>query len=282
MANIYPSITARKAFQARARIGAALNAFYAPQYGQNEDAAEMTRARARVLRNYDVPVQSVGSFEIALLHVATTNTIPTTFWFTVLTWEQPKIVARVRDEMQSVVELTHDADGKRVATIDISVLEGRCPYLVAAYREAIRASNHQLGQRMVMRDTEISDGEGRTYLLKEGTNLVMPAGVSHMMADIWGGETEDFDPDRFYDVKPEMERKRKQGYVPFGGGKHLVSILFLPLFSHKLCPILSLETGSRYSQLFFQRNKTLTRKCYSVPAVPSLLPRIWASCPPFA
>lgn len=50
--------------------------------------------------------------------------------------------------------------------------------------------------------------------------------VAHELAEVWGPDAVEFDPERF--VAPagshadkDLERKRRAAYMPFGGGSHL-------------------------------------------------------------
>ncbi len=76
-----------------------------------------------------------------------------------------------------------------------------------------------------MADTTLSDGKN-TYLLRAGTDVNLPSGVSHLSTAAWGPDAALFDPRRF--IRTEREgpvsdkvKKEKRAYIPFGGGKHL-------------------------------------------------------------
>lgn len=221
MLGIAPSITARKCYYARQRLQAALGKYYGASKDHHEKAAQIVKNRATVLRNHGIPSVEVGSFEIALLHVATSNTIPTLFWFMVHIFTRPELVTQLRDEVLPVAQ--HGANGE--VTIDIGSLDEKCPLLVSCYREAIRLSNKGMGNRRVLEDTTISDGQGRSYLLKKGWNVQMSAEVSHSLENAWGPDISSFVPDRFV-VKggkenAEGEKLKRAAFIPFGGGKHL-------------------------------------------------------------
>jgi hypothetical protein len=230
LANFLPSLTCAKGVAARSKLREALIGFYAVDGAQDDPSiSEIVRGRAAALLKYGMPKEKIGLWEIALLHVSTANTIPTAFWLITFVFSRPDILARVRDEVAAVVSFSERMGGKRTATIDISTLEARCPYTHACYREAIRVINVQTGNRRVMRDTVISDGE-RQYLLKGGHDVQFTALVPHHMHGIWGGDTFDFDPSRFYDVAPSTEKMRRPAYIPFGGGKHLCPGTYLRSF----------------------------------------------------
>ncbi|KAG4279565.1 hypothetical protein FPRO04_13598 [Fusarium proliferatum] len=78
--------------------------------------------------------------------------------------------------------------------------------------------------RRILQDTSVTTPEGTTYILKEDTDLQLPAGVAHYEDSVWGADVNVFNPERFLPSSKgstEDERKRKAAYIPFGGGRHL-------------------------------------------------------------
>ncbi|KAM0431294.1 hypothetical protein ACHAPT_005265 [Fusarium lateritium] len=219
--NILPSITAREAYYARARLQAALGKYYGAEKDRHEDAAQIVKGRAAVLRDYGISGEEIGRFELALLHVSTANTIPTLFWFMAQIYARPGLVSRLREE---VLPVGQHGDNNEV-TIDITTLDQKCPLLVSCYREAIRLSNQTVGNRRVLEDTTISDGKGNSYLLKKGLNVQMSAQVLHTLDSVWGQDVYEFDPERFLEKggkeNLQSERAKRTSFAPFGGGRHL-------------------------------------------------------------
>ncbi|KAM5357481.1 hypothetical protein ACJZ2D_016220 [Fusarium nematophilum] len=219
--NIFPSITARTGHRARARLQAVLGEYYGAEKDGHEDAAQIVKSRANVLRSYGISSTEVGHFELALLHVATANTIPTLFWFMAHIFSRPDLVLRLRDEVSLVAEQGPDNE----VTIDITKLDEKCRLLVSCYREAIRLSNQAVGNRRVLEDTTVSDGQGNSYLLKKGMNLQIPGEVLHTMEHVWGDKVLEFNPERFIEKRGkeniQSEKAKRAAYAPFGGGRHL-------------------------------------------------------------
>ena len=239
--NVAPGVLAPRALAARGRLQAALGRFYAAGLDTGDDVAEMIKARARVLRRHGVSDTDVGRFEIAMLHVAVVNTMPTLFWLLVQVLRSSEHVGRARAEvlpLLTITTTTADSAGKRAttATVDISTLdEARAPFLTACYRETLRWSGAAVINRRVMADVSITDGRA-SYLLREGADVNMPAAVTHALDAVWGPDAATlWSPDRFLssaegsgdndnnDNKKEAERRRakKAAFIPFGGGKNL-------------------------------------------------------------
>ncbi|KAJ0359266.1 hypothetical protein COL154_008410 [Colletotrichum chrysophilum] len=221
MLGVFPSIIAKRCYQARAKLQAVLSDYYGAREDDHEEAAQIVKNRANVLRKHGIPDREVGTFEIALLHVGTSNTIPTLFWFVAHVFTNAELVAKLREEVAAIA--THGSNGE--VTIDIGAIDEKCPLLVSCYRESIRLSNKGMGHRRVMKDTTISDGRGNTYLLKEGCNIQLSHEVSHSLERVWGTDYDKFVADRFVDKKAEgdimMEKVKKAAFIPFGGGRHL-------------------------------------------------------------
>ncbi|KAH7009626.1 cytochrome P450 [Ilyonectria destructans] len=219
--NVFPSITARVAHNARANLQTALAEYYGAEKDHHEDAAQIVKTRANVLRSYGFPGTEVGNFELALLHVATANTIPTLFWFMAQIFTRPELVMRLREEVMPAAQ--HGTDNE--VTIDITTLDQKCPLLVSCYREAIRLSNQAVGNRRVLEDTTVSDGKGNSYLLKKGLNVQMSAEVLHSLKDVWGDNVDEFDPERFIEISgkenSQTEKAKRLSFIPFGGGRNL-------------------------------------------------------------
>lgn len=222
---IWPTVVARTAYRARTKVQNVLRRFYDAHLDEDPDAAEITRVRARVVRKHGISGYDLAQLEVALLFVATTNTIPTLYWLFSNVWLRPTLVEEVRAEVAPLVELSAAGEdsGERLATLNIAVLEEKCPLLVSCYREAIRLGNQALGTRRVLKDTTITDDDGTSYLLKEGVDVMWSARALHRSESTWGGDADAFNSSRFMPAKEAdaNDRRRRQSYVPFGGGKHL-------------------------------------------------------------
>ena len=200
---------------------AALGEYYSAYGDEHENAAGITRCRGAVLRKFGVQGADVGVFELALLHVATSNTIPTLFWLLAFIFTRPDLVSRLRQEALAVAE--QGTQGEII--INVETLTDKCPLLVSCYRETIRLCNKAIGNRRVMADTVIKDGRGHSYLLKEGINVQMPSDSLHNLKEIWGSDVAEFNSERFLDQAngedTNTAKAKRISYVPFGGGKHL-------------------------------------------------------------
>lgn len=149
------------------------------------------------------------------------------------------MIQAIRAEAVSIIQFSDDPigdmkDAPKEALLDYRKLEHQCPVLMSCYRETNRLANQNTGARYVLKDTILtddSDDRRRSYLLKKGTYVTWPAKRMHRDEGIWGN-TEVFDAWRFVPascrkdkdevpVPSHIEKKRRQAYIPFGGGTHL-------------------------------------------------------------
>lgn len=245
-----PSIVARKAYLARKKVQAALKTYYVANRDRDDGVSELVKGRARLFKEWDVSLDELSKNEISIMLAATTNTIPTLFWYIAYVYLRPELVGKLRQEVSNEISgLVATETGPPAATKEITIhyakLEERCPLLGACYREAIRLASQILALRRVKADTVISDGEGRSYLLKAGNNVLMPAKVVHRNPDTWGADAEGFNPARFLpdpNGDKDLDRLRKVSFVPFGGGKHLCPGRHFP-FAENLAFMAALVLG---------------------------------------
>ncbi|KAK1757983.1 25-hydroxycholesterol 7-alpha-hydroxylase [Echria macrotheca] len=226
MINIAPSITAPKAFRGRALMQKALTEYLASEYDAGSDVPKFTRDRMELEREFGMTPSEMAGLEVAVIHGAISNTIPTAYWMLVYVFSNPDLVAKLRAEAETVVTETSRAgpgeEGRREVSIDISRLEQNCPLLFSTLRETQRFISNAVLNRKIMADTTISDGKN-SYLLKQGFDLQISHGVTHNLESVWGSNVRGFDSERFLDVaKPEDGLAVQPGaYTPFGAGKHI-------------------------------------------------------------
>ncbi|KAI5455970.1 cytochrome P450 [Mariannaea sp. PMI_226] len=229
-----PSITLRKAFQARKRLQDVLKSYYAKDQDlNNPSTSQLVLNRANELRKHGFTGEEIGSLEAILPVVATTNAVPTSYWLLLHVLARPDLVAQVRAEIEKAASISHDESGKRVVSFNIARFDDQLPLLISCYRETMRLSNHSVSNRRVMSDLVVKGADGQSYLLKKGTDIQLPAGVTHYEHSIWGQDVSTFVPDRFLPAASlsaprdktaesiEVERRKKLAYFPFGGGRHL-------------------------------------------------------------
>lgn len=215
-------MTARHAIRARERLVAAIAPLFDETNDHKNGLPELTQRRMEVIRSHGITdPREIARVELALLHGATVNTVPSLFWTVAHVFARPELVAAIRKEALPLVQFASASPGSdQEAHFPIKLLDSACPLLLSSYREVTRLSNQAMSTRHVMEDTLIVDTHGREYLFRAGSTVVMPA-TAHSAADVWGPDAGEFQPQRFLDWSNKASRERRAAYMPFGGGKHL-------------------------------------------------------------
>lgn len=217
--HIFNSKTLQRTKEARRRLQLALGKWCSNMKQDDEQVSAYIRNRVGILRGYGVEGQKLGDIEVGLIHVPTSNSIPTLFWFFMHVFTRPDLVLQMRAE----VELIAERGPGNVVTVNVDDILEKCPLMISAYREASRICNGFTCNRIALEDTTITDRHNRSYLLKKGSSVKIPAGVMHASTEIWGEDAAVFRADRFMDkgLTSEQAKLRRSAWTPFGGGAHM-------------------------------------------------------------
>jgi cytochrome P450 len=226
----FPSLLARKPYQARGRIQQSLRRYFRNKSDENSDVSLIIKHRAETNRKWGLPIDDIADHELGMLFVAVTNAIPTMFWMVVYIFRDPQLVADLQEELAKVVAETKTKDGARECTFDVSSFLAACPLLNSVYREVMRLTNRQMGTRIIMEDIVVShkpaddnndNAQPRQYLLKKDSTVFMPAVTLNFAEPTWGKDVDQFDARRFLNKSREQDKLQNRAAAPFGGGKHL-------------------------------------------------------------
>jgi cytochrome P450 len=200
MMGFYPQIVARKAYQAQQRVSKAFKEYY--DAGLDKNANQFIKGRAKVARDHNLDNTILGIFEIAMCFTPVTNVVPTVFWMLSYIYTDAELLQALREEVAILG-----------SPLDITKLRS-CPLLISTYQETQRLTQHGNAVRFVTADTTL-DG----YLLKEGSIIQIPSAVLNTASSTWGPDSRTFNARRFLDS--DDKKARQQGFIPFGGGRHL-------------------------------------------------------------
>ncbi|KAJ0311225.1 hypothetical protein COL516b_001930 [Colletotrichum fioriniae] len=228
-----PSITVSKAYNGRAKVQKALRKYFREDYDHITDASSVVKRRVAVNRKWGLPIDDIADHEFGMLFVSVTNAIPTLFWMMCYVFRDANLVADLQKELLALAVIQQQDGGttggrpSRKCTFTVAKFRTGCPLLVSTYKEVMRLTNRSTGTRRVVEDTLISytpsgdGGDTKTYLLKKGANIQIPAIITNFGPDAWGENAHEFNPRRFMTADRERERAQNRAFNPFGGGKHL-------------------------------------------------------------
>jgi cytochrome P450 len=200
MMGFYPQIVARKAYQAQQRVSKAFKEYY--DAGLDKNANQFIKGRAKVARDHNLDNTILGIFEIAMCFTPVTNVVPTVFWMLSYIYTDAELLQALREEVAILGN-----------PLDITKLRS-CSLLISTFQETLRLTQHGNAVRFVTADT-LLDG----YLLKEGSIIQIPSAVLNTASSTWGPDSRTFNARRFLDL--DDKKARQQGFIPFGGGRHL-------------------------------------------------------------
>ncbi|GKT81256.1 prostacyclin synthase [Colletotrichum tofieldiae] len=227
MVGLFPSLIAPRGHQGQKLVERAFQSFFDSNLHEGADVPPLVKERRELSKSFNMPSSAAAAIELLFLHGAISNTFPTYYWFFTRIFNQPALVARLREEVQGVIEETDcatDAKGKRVATLHIEKIEEKCQLLMSCFRETHRLYASGILARKVMADTTISDGK-TSYVLKKDCQVQGPQTILHLSPHIWGDDAVEFVGDRFLKMAEKkgeaVANFAPRGFLGFGGGKHI-------------------------------------------------------------
>lgn len=192
----------RKGFAARETIVRAFTRFFADK--SDEQASQLVKNRAEVLRRYGIPENDVARFETVNGFGILLNLLPTAYWTIWHIFSDRTLLDAVREEAQAA--LGADASLKDKRCVDAAQ---QLPLLNSVMHEVLRYNTTGAAVRRVMRDHVLSG----QFLLKKDSYCLVPNKGIHFNTDQWGANARSFQPDRF--LKGKTNRESFRG---FGGG----------------------------------------------------------------
>ena len=172
--------------------------------------------RAATYRKDDFPMPERGAIDLALFWAMNANTSPFVFWITAYLYADPKLLARVRAEVDPLISAPVAAQGQQdapaIESLDAEGILTRCPLLKATYLETFRVAHGPSSVRYVEKDFSVADPAlpktAPPVRLRKGTFLTIPWTTQQCDSNIYPNPNE-FRPERFLS---EKDGEIKVGY----------------------------------------------------------------------
>lgn len=179
------------------------------------------------LRN-GISVEDIARYEVGGATAILVNTASAAFWMLFLVYSRRKLLADLRQEIDSVRTMVLDVERRPQYCLDITSLKTRCPLLTSTFQEVLRYRSMGTSIRQVMADTLLND----RWLLKKDAMVQMPSYVIHNDPSLWGADVDDFRPRRFMKAGDDDNYEPQQAaggkaqpqaaaFRAFGGGATL-------------------------------------------------------------
>lgn len=225
MLQLLPTFICPKAYHGRSALRGAFAKYYANHHDQS--ASRLIHSHLATCKKWGFSDSDIANFEISTLFLATTNTVPVSFWQLSYILSDPSLLEEIRTEVEGIVERGKSAEtGKEYAVMDITLFQSQCPLLLSTFHETLRFVGAATSVRSVVSPTILSAPSQPTYHLQSPAVIQLPSGITHASRSIWGPDVDSFNPRRFLPstkstLDKDTRKKQSQGYLPFGGGKHL-------------------------------------------------------------
>ncbi|KAI1406189.1 cytochrome P450 [Hypoxylon fuscum] len=219
--NIFPSITASRAYAGREKLSAALQEYL--EKGRHRTGSKIIQKRVDIALEHGWTVPAIAREELSFLFAGIVNATTSTFWILTQVYADPELLATVRKEIESVLEAQsrpHEKPETPSFRLRIGDLKDNCPTLVAVYRECLRLGSDTYSTRLVKEDTLLAN----QYFLKKNAVVQIAGGVIHADKSIWGDDVATFNPQRFLDKRDGGAKPNAihpAAFRAFGGGKTL-------------------------------------------------------------
>lgn len=216
VANIMPSLTARKAHRSRRLLSKSFENYF--ENKGHEFGSMLVQKRYETGMRNKVPLADIARHEIGGSLVMLVNTTPAVFWMLFYVFSRPDVLEDCREEVTSIMEI-RESDNITIRTIDITSVKQNCPILTSTFQEVLRQRGLGNSLRQVMQDTLLDN----KYLLKEGSTVLMPSIVIHTDPSVWGDDVDVFHHKRFLGTSAASKRKllSSAAFRGFGGGSTL-------------------------------------------------------------
>lgn len=217
---VFTEYVAPKGSKGRRVFFDAFEKYYAG--GGLHTASRLIKARYEVNRKHGVSCRDIAQFELAICTAVLVNTIPSIFWTIWHVFSDPILLAQLRCGIEAeVLEQTEGYTEASTTPVNVSNVIEAVPLLESVVKEVLRVQSNTALARYLLKDTIIKDDGGATYLLREGSTLVMPAAPIHLSESVWGPTAQTFDPTRFLKLKEKGQRVVSSAWRAFGGGNAL-------------------------------------------------------------
>jgi hypothetical protein len=207
-----PSLTARKALQARGRVIDAFKKYF--ETGGHLQAFPMIPEMYEASKSHGLASGEAAKLEMATSLAMLSSGSNTAFWVLYQIFSNTSALQDIRRELLdiSVLDLSSDVPKRRI--VNLIQIRAQCPLLIAMFNETLRYHSTVINIKQVQRDTALAD----QYLMKKHAIVMIPGQSIHHNKDIWGPHADVFDHLRFLPMDSKKNLGSTSAFRPFGAG----------------------------------------------------------------
>ncbi|XP_043921386.1 cytochrome P450 7B1 [Protopterus annectens] len=200
-----------------------INIFLCKNVMKWHETSDVVRCRRDLFEEYELRDQEKAAHHFAFLWAAMGNTLPATFWAMYYLVRNPEALAVVRDEVDHVLQSTHQEIGLGCNILLTREQLDSLVYLGSAIHESLRMCSASMNIRVVQEDFTLRlEGDEAISLRKKDWVALYPQSL-HMDPDVYE-DPEIYKFDRFVENGKEKTTFYKNGkklryyLMPFGSG----------------------------------------------------------------
>ena len=213
LAGIIPQILAPKGYAGREKVVAGFQKYFATS--GHKTASNLIQEQIEILERYGVGSEDIARFESVRGFAILRNALPTAFWTLYHIFATPRILARVREQVTTILTVDNTNTDTRYCTIDLARLD-EAPVLASVVQESLRMYALGASARIVLQDTMLQS----RWLLKKDSYIFMPNRATHFDTASWGPSANTFDAQRFEHIKSGRDKVAPGAFQGFGGGQN--------------------------------------------------------------
>ncbi|KAJ4299037.1 hypothetical protein N0V90_004281 [Kalmusia sp. IMI 367209] len=208
----FPSLTARRALRARARVIKAFEKYF--ETGGHTQAFSMIPEMFKINTGHGLPSAEAAKLEMATSLAMLSSGAITAFWLMFHIASDPSALRDCRKELIHLVVKEVNTSAGLVKVVDMSSVKQNCPTLMAMWHETLRYHSTVINIKKVQHDTTLAS----EYYLKKDSILMIPGTAVHHDTEIWGSSATTFDHTRFSSPASLKKLSNTSAYRPFGAG----------------------------------------------------------------
>jgi cytochrome P450 len=183
MLQFLPTFICPKAYHGRIAIRNAFADYYANH--QDRSASNLIRSHLTACKKWGFSDSDIANFEISTLFLATTNTVPVSFWQLSYILSDTSLLKEIRTEAEKIVKRRKSAEtGEEYAVMDVTLFQSHYPLLHSTFHETLRLVVAATSVRSVVSPATLSTPSQPSYSLQSPAVIQLPSGITHSSASI--------------------------------------------------------------------------------------------------
>lgn len=168
---VVPSLTAKKSYKGRERLARALKGYL--MKGYYKQGSRIVQNRIRIAQRHSWATDMAARSELSFLSAGIVNIATTTFWVIPQIFSRPALLITIRAELKDAKNESESLLGE--GALSSNVVKGKCPNLVAVFRECLRVGSENFSTPLAKEDIMLAD----EHFSRKGSVIQIMGSVIH-------------------------------------------------------------------------------------------------------